>query len=220
MTTSDPAGQHASLMDKVYRRQRYFYDLTRKYYLFGRDRLIREMALPEGAAVIEIGCGTARNLIRIARLHPTARLYGLDASTEMLKTASAALERAGLTHRVDLRHAYAEDLTPSLFNRIEPFDAAIFSYSLSMIPDWNRALRAASAALKPGGRLHIVDFGDLGRSGPVRSLLKRWLALFHVEPREELLGSLEQQAAGSALRTLPLRYAFLFTGDRKVFLDR
>ena len=35
---------HAALMDRVYRRQRYIYDLTRKYYLFGRDRMIRELA--------------------------------------------------------------------------------------------------------------------------------------------------------------------------------
>jgi S-adenosylmethionine-diacylgycerolhomoserine-N-methlytransferase len=220
MGTSATGGHHhASLMDRLYRRQRYIYDLTRKYYLFGRDRLIREMELPKGAAVIEVGCGTARNLIRIARLYPTARLYGLDASTEMLKTAAAAVERAGLADRVILKHAYAEDLSPSLFNRTEPFDAAIFSYSLSMIPDWNQALRAAGAALKPEGRLHIVDFGDLGRAGPVRSLLRRWLALFHVEPREELLGSLERRAPGSALRTLPLRYAFLFSGDGKIFLQ-
>ena len=32
-------------MDKMYRHQRYFYDLTRKYYLLGRDRLINEMKI-------------------------------------------------------------------------------------------------------------------------------------------------------------------------------
>ena len=58
-------------MDRVYRYQRYIYDFTRKYYLFGRDRLIRELALKPGERVVEIGCGTARNLIRMAR--PTPR---------------------------------------------------------------------------------------------------------------------------------------------------
>ncbi len=210
---------HAALMDKIYRRQRYIYDLTRKYYLFGRDRLIRDMALPEGAAVIEIGCGTARNLIRIARRYPTAQLFGLDASAEMLKSAAVALERAGLSDRVVLRQGYAEALTPSLFDRTEPFDAAIFSYSLSMIPDWNQALKSASGALGPEGTLHIVDFGDLGGAGPSRRVLRAWLSLFHVEPREELLGALEGRLTGSrkSLRTLPLRYAFLFSGDGKIF---
>ena len=45
---------HAQLMDKVYRRQRHFYDLTRKYYLLGRDRLVREMAVRDGESVVEI----------------------------------------------------------------------------------------------------------------------------------------------------------------------
>ena len=42
MTSKMPAADHAALMDDVYRRQRFIYDLTRKYYLFGRDKLIRE----------------------------------------------------------------------------------------------------------------------------------------------------------------------------------
>ncbi|HVZ27038.1 MAG TPA: class I SAM-dependent methyltransferase, partial [Rhizomicrobium sp.] len=87
---------HAGLMDKVYRRQRYIYDFTRKYYLFGRDSLIRELDLQPDQSLVEIGCGTARNLIAIAGRFPEARLYGLDASEEMLKTARQQLARAGL----------------------------------------------------------------------------------------------------------------------------
>src|ERR1700754_1798150 len=93
---------HATLMNDVYRRQRYIYDFTRKYYLLGRDRLVDEMELPNGARVVEVGCGTARNLIRLAKRFPDAHLYGLDASTEMLKTAEAAIERAGLKSQITL----------------------------------------------------------------------------------------------------------------------
>ena len=46
-----------------------------------------------------------------------------------------------------------------------PFDRVLFSYSLSMIPDWYQALEAAVAALKSTGRIHIVDFGDLTELG-------------------------------------------------------
>ena len=82
---------HCGLMDKLYRRQRHIYDFTRKYYLFGRDRLIRNLGLKPGQRLVEIGCGTARNLIAIARRYPEARLFGLDASAEMLETARARL---------------------------------------------------------------------------------------------------------------------------------
>jgi len=205
------ARDHAGLMDKVYRRQRFFYDATRKFYLFGRDRLISELELRPSERLVEVGCGTARNLIKIARRYPGAALFGLDASAEMLKTAARNIARAGLESRIRLAPGYAEALSPAQFGEEKPFDVALFSYSLSMIPDWKGALAAAEAALSPSGRIEIVDFGDLKglpRTGEV--LLRRWLTLFHVAPRSELLSSIEAQKPGAArLTLLPGRYAFL-----------
>jgi S-adenosylmethionine-diacylgycerolhomoserine-N-methlytransferase len=199
---------HAGLMDQVYRRQRYIYDFTRKYYLFGRDSLIRELDLQPGQTLVEIGCGTARNLIAIARRYPTARLYGLDASEEMLKTARLQLARAGLADRVVLIHGLAEELYPGAFG-LKSFDHALFSYSLSMIPDWKGAIAAAAKALSSQGLIHVVDFGDL-KTMPGRGLLRRWLNLFHVTPREVLLQALEAEVekTDKALNILPGRYAF------------
>lgn len=213
---SDTDKNHAALMDDVYRYQRYIYDLTRKYYLFGRDRLIREMKPKPDARIIEIGCGTARNLIKMARTYPDARLYGLDASAEMLLTAGKSIARAGLGHQIKLVQAYAEDLTPALFGETEPFDEAVFSYSLSMIPDWKQALRAAQGALASSGRVHVVDFGDLkGLGAAGEAALRRWLALFHVAPREELLRTIAQQPGPNSLTVLAGRYAFIWVGHRE-----
>lgn len=193
MTDRSPDSSHAALMDNVYRYQRYIYDFSRKYYLFGRDRLIRELALRPDETLVEVGCGTARNLIRIARLYPNSRLFGLDASGEMLKTATASVARAGLADRIRLVHGYAEGLGPSLFAESQPFDRAVFSYSLSMIPDWKQALSAAGGALREAGRIHMVDFGDLTGLGRVgASGMKAWLRLFHVAPRIEILDAVEK----------------------------
>ena len=93
MSAAPSPEAHAGLMDRVYRRQRHVYDFTRKYYLFGRDRLIRDLALEPGESLVEIGCGTARNLIAIARAYPGVRLYGLDASSAMLETARAQIRQ-------------------------------------------------------------------------------------------------------------------------------
>jgi len=204
---------HGVLMDRIYRHQRYIYDLTRKYYLFGRDRLIAEMNLKPGDRLVEVGCGTARNLVKIAKAYPQVKLYGLDASLEMLKSAEETIRRAGLSDRITLAHGYAEALSPAMFGETKPFEAALFSYSLSMIPDWKAAISAASANLAAGGLIHIVDFGDLtGLGSLARKAMLGWLALFHVAPRVELLESLEQQK-GAALRFLPGRYAFLLTAS-------
>jgi S-adenosylmethionine-diacylgycerolhomoserine-N-methlytransferase len=206
---------HAALMDDVYRYQRYIYDFTRKYYLLGRDRLIAGLDLKPGGRVIEIGCGTARNLVKIGRAYPGVRLFGLDASSEMLVTAQKAVDRAGLTDRVTLIQAYAEDLTPALFGETAPFDAAVFSYSLSMIPDWKQSLKAADEALAAGGKIHVVDFGDLkGLPHLGEAALRKWLALFHVAPREELLQTVEKRAGGKGLDLFAGRYAFVWKSPK------
>ena len=86
---------HGALMDGVYRHQRFIYDITRKYYLLGRDRMIEGLDVPPGGSVLEVACGTGRNLIAVARRFPEARLYGFDISTEMLATARASVAKKG-----------------------------------------------------------------------------------------------------------------------------
>ena len=209
-----PAGEHraghGALMDSVYRRQRYIYDFTRKYYLLGRDHMLGQVRLGPDTRVIEIGCGTARNLILLGRKNPAASLYGVDASEAMLQTASQSVARSGL--QVFLARGFAEHVSPGLFGLREKFDAAIFSYSLSMIPDWRGALLASANAVKDEGAIHIVDFGDLKSLwGPFARGLRAWLRWFHVSPRDELLSVLERasRSGGCSLQILPFRYAFI-----------
>jgi S-adenosylmethionine-diacylgycerolhomoserine-N-methlytransferase len=204
-------------MDAMYRMQRYIYDFTRKYYLLGRDQLLRELEVPQGGAVLEIGCGTARNLIRLARQRTDLSCYGLDASTVMLTTAAAQVERRGLVPRITLRHCLAEELDHArTFGLAEPFDAAFFSYSLSMIPTWPQAIEAALGNLKPRAAFYVVDFWDQGAwPGWFRALLKRWLDLFHVHFRPELLEHLRQLEAKGVgkltIQSIAGRYAYLAT---------
>jgi S-adenosylmethionine-diacylgycerolhomoserine-N-methlytransferase len=177
----------AALMDQIYRRQRHFYDFTRKYYLLGRDRLIDGLAPPPGGRVLEIGCGTARNLVAAARAWPQARLYGIDISAEMLDTARQVVGRAGLARRIELARADATSFDPAWLFGVPSFSRVFCSYSLSMIPAWRAVLDEALRWLAPDGELHIVDFGDQERlPGWFRAGLRQWLAQFHVTPRDEL----------------------------------
>jgi len=217
-------GDHAGRMDRIYRRQRYIYDLTRKYFLFGRDRLVRQLGAVPGERIVEIGCGTARNLIRIARTHPGIRLYGLDASAEMLRTAEAAIARAKLPEPIVLKQGLAENLTPAVFDLPRPFDHAIFSYSLSMIPDWRAALIAACHSVRPDGFVHVVDFGDFKKIwAPAGRSFRSYLGLWHVTPRTELLRALESQGGSAepcALHLLPGHYAFVVKAVPGAILSR
>jgi S-adenosylmethionine-diacylgycerolhomoserine-N-methlytransferase len=185
-------------MNRMYRRQRHIYDGTRRYYLLGRDRLIAGLQPATHASVLEIGCGTGRNLVRAARLSPDARFFGIDVSTEMLTSALTALSRHGLTRRVRVAHGDAAKFDPLVLFGVPAFDHIFISYSLSMIPDWRGVLKQAASRLTPGGCLHIVDFGDQGRLPSfARALLRRWLAMFDVTPRDDLARELAAIAVGA-----------------------
>jgi S-adenosylmethionine-diacylgycerolhomoserine-N-methlytransferase len=189
------ARSHAASMDAMYRGQRHIYDLTRKYYLFGRDRLIARLDAKPGEAVLEIGCGTGRNLAKVAKRWPGAALHGLDLSSEMLKNARATLGNRAVLAQGDATAISAQ----ALFGR-STFDRAILSYALSMIPDWHSALAQATSAVAPGGSLHVVDFGDLaGLPLPLRKSLRAWLAAFQVTPRDTLMQAAEALATQHGL---------------------
>jgi len=185
-------------MNRMYRRQRHIYDGTRRYYLLGRDQLIDALRPAAGASVLEIGCGTGRNLVRAARLHPGARFFGIDVSTEMLTSAISAISRHGLSSRIRVAHGDGTAFDPQILFGVTAFDQVMISYSLSMIPDWRRVLQTAASRIKPGGRLHVVDFGRQERLPQiVRPLLLQWLALFHVTPRDDLERELSEMARSS-----------------------
>ena len=205
---------HASLMDGVYKYQRHFYDLTRKYYLLGRDRLLDELQVPDGGSILEVGCGTGRNLIKAAKRYPKARLFGVDISDEMLKTARANIDKANLSNRIVLAQGDATGFSSGELFGLESFDRVFISYALSMIPDWKNTIRHSATLLGETGSLHLVDFGQQERMpGWFRAMLFAWLSKFHVSPRGDLEDYLQDVAkegsAEAAFRNLFRGYAVL-----------
>jgi S-adenosylmethionine-diacylgycerolhomoserine-N-methlytransferase len=198
----------------MYRLQRYFYDLTRKYYLLGRDQLLREMDTQAGENVLEVGCGTGRNLIILAKCHPDVHFYGLDASTVMLETARSKIDAAGVKN-IALTTALADDFShDKTFGLHEKFDKIFFSYSISMIPSWRESIDNALSNLEPGGQLFIVDFYDQkDLPATFQKLLKWWLKKFHVRYWNDLMPHLETLAANGvgSISVTPLfrRYSFI-----------
>jgi S-adenosylmethionine-diacylgycerolhomoserine-N-methlytransferase len=143
--------------------------------------------VPDGESVLEIGCGTGRNLLRVAETYPQARVHGLDISSEMLKTARTAISKAGLQNHIRLGLGDATAFNALVAFGQNTFARIFFSYTLSMVPDWRRAVERAALLLPPEGELHIVDFGN-GEGLPdwSRQTLHTWLGRFGVAPRVEL----------------------------------
>jgi S-adenosylmethionine-diacylgycerolhomoserine-N-methlytransferase len=187
--------------------------------------MLAKVATGPNTATVEVGCGTARNLIKLARRPAPGLLYGLDASHEMLETAAASIARSGVgaggRAPIVLRQGLAEELDArKMFGREEPFDTIFFSYCLSMVPTWPGALEAALANLRPGGTLLIVDFWDQQElPGWFAAGLKKWLSFFHVHYRPEVHEALVELGRSGRVditfESVARRYAYIATLIKK-----
>ncbi|MEQ1567398.1 MAG: class I SAM-dependent methyltransferase [Myxococcota bacterium] len=171
---------HAEFLDRSYGPTHRVYDLTRKYYLLGRDTALDRLAASDWGTLVEVGSGTGRNLDLLRRRRPDARLGGVDASSVMRRHAVARLPG------VSIVEGFAEDADLTAVLGVRP-DRVLFSYCLSMVRDPDRALVNARRHLAPGGQVWVVDFGDLGGLGPAARALRGWLRWFRVEPLAEPL---------------------------------
>lgn len=184
--------EHRRFLNRYYGASRLFYDLTRKHYLLGRDAVLRDLARDRSwTRLAEIGPGTGRNLVRLRRDRPDARLGGIEACDEMLAHARARCPWAVF------QHGFAEDAPVEALFGARP-DRILFSYCLSMVADQGAAITNARRALAPGGRVIVVDFADLrGLPGPLARAFRAYLRAFHVEPLEDsALTSVESMRFG------------------------
>jgi SAM-dependent methyltransferase len=135
-----------------------------------KSRLLREAQVPRGARVLDLGCGTATLTLLVERMHPDAKVIGLDGDPKVLEVARRKVEAAG--SRIVLERGLCYDL---------PYPDASFDRVLSSMVFHHltrehkvETLREVARVLAPGGQLHVVDFGPSdGLHGRVMRLLER-----------------------------------------------
>jgi S-adenosylmethionine-diacylgycerolhomoserine-N-methlytransferase len=182
-------GSQAERLQGFYGPQARHYDAFRERLLRGRRALIRTLDVPDGAAVVELGAGTGRNLAffgeRLGRLGRVDLVDLCPALAEEARRRVAGLAARGIGNvRVHLADATA-------WRPAAPVDCVYLSYALTMIPDWWRAIDNALSMLKPGGALGIVDFyvgppnprpGTAAHGLFTRMFWPRWFAHDGVHP--------------------------------------
>ncbi len=130
-------------------------------YGVGRKHAIPALHLQEGSRVLDVGCGTGLNLPPLLEaVGETGQVVGVDRSPEMLEVGRRKTVRRP-PGNVVLVEADAEQLDRSAVSGSDgpalPFDAVLFTYSLSLMSDWKGAWHRASSLVRPGGRGAIVD---------------------------------------------------------------
>ncbi|MEO8670081.1 MAG: class I SAM-dependent methyltransferase [Tahibacter sp.] len=186
---------HAQRLSTFYAPQAAQYDRFRERLLRGRAEMIAQLPLFSGARVVELGAGTGRNVDFFGTaVERIGSIQLVDLCEPLLVQAR---ERASRQAKIQVICADATTWRPG-----QAVDCVYLSYSLSMIPDWRRAIRNALSMLKPGGVLGVVDFyisarralpGCVQHGAVTRSFWPRWFRHDGVRLDPEQLLTLREQ---------------------------
>ncbi len=120
-----------------------------------RDRAIEALALPPGSRVLDLCTGTGDLAIAATRLVAPVSVVGIDFSGEMLRRARTKVVDASLGSSIRLVRGDATRIPlPDA-----ACDAAMIGFGIRNVAEPERALRELARALRPGGRLAILEFG-------------------------------------------------------------
>jgi len=198
--------QHAYIPALSFRFLTPFFDFIQKYIVRDiryKSLLIKQANIQPGHKVLDLGCGTGTLAMMAKATQPEAEVIGLDADPEMLHMAIAKSAEQKITVKFDVGFAHQLPYPDASFDRVL---SSIMIHHLKT-PEKKKAAYEVFRVLKPGGELHIIDFGK-----PVTwygKLLGPFLHGFE-EANDNIDGKLPQIFGAPGLRTT-------ITGDFKTF---
>ncbi|MCA8997435.1 MAG: class I SAM-dependent methyltransferase [Planctomycetaceae bacterium] len=145
---------HQERLESFYSGQAQGYDDFRRRMLHSRQEMIQSIPVPESGIWVDLGAGTGENAEHIGEnIAKLQKMYLVDLSESLLEQASRRIAARSWTNVEPVCYD-ATTFAPTEGQ----VDVVTFSYSLTMIPDWFRAIDHAYELLKPGGMIGVVDF--------------------------------------------------------------
>jgi len=187
-----------------------FYDFIQKYIVRDvryKSLLIAQAAIRPGQRVLDLGCGTGTLAVMAKLAQPSAEVSGLDADPEMLKVAKykSTLQRVSVNFDIGF--------TNNLPYPDEYFDRVLSSIMIHHLktPDKIKTALEVYRVLKPGGQLHIIDFGK-----PITWYGKLLGPLLHEfeEANDNIDGKLPEMFGAPGLKTEVVGNFWTFFGDQ------
>lgn len=128
--------------------------LTTRERMFKR-RLLDQASISPGERVLDLGCGTGTLAIMAKQREPAAELVGIDGDPAILRRARAKLAEAGLDVTFDEGLADELPYPDGSFDKV--LSTLLFHHLAREVKEG--AAREVARVLRPGGELHVVDWG-------------------------------------------------------------
>ncbi len=125
--------------------------------------VIEALGLKADSIIADIGSGTGYLSVRLARVVPKGRVYGVDIEPDMVKYLAKRAEREGLKNLTAVMGTPGDPRLP------EKADLAIMVNVFHHVADRERYFRNLRQSLKVGGRIAIIDHSMDSQEGPPRS---------------------------------------------------
>ena len=187
-----------------------FYDFIQKYVVRDtryKSLLVVQANIQPGHRVLDLGCGTGTLAIMAKLAQPAAEVVGLYADPDMLKVAKYKSSLQNVPVKFDV------GFTNQLPYPDESFDRVLSSIMIHHLktPDKWQTAREVYRVLKPGGQLHIIDFGK-----PVTWYGKLLGPLLHKfeEANDNIDGKLPEIFGAPGLKTEVIGNFWTFFGDQ------
>lgn len=189
--------EHLQRSETVWNRWSDWYQLSERDFEPIRETLVGQLDLEPGDRVLEIGCGPGVNFSLLQdAVGDAGQVVAIDYSPEMVTKAEQRITANGWENVEIVR---ADATTADLCG---PYDAAIATLALSIMPHVERALRNIHSALEVGSPLGVLDIQTF-RSGAIRALnpllrkFLRWYANWNVTADvkraiDEIFGGFDQ----------------------------
>ena len=166
-----------------------------------KARLLEQAAIGPRHRVLDIGCGTGTLAIMVKRAEPSADVAGLDGDPAILERGRAKARASGVDVRLDQGMSFDLPYEDASFDRVL---SSLFFHHIK--PDAKaRTAREIARVLRPGGELHVADFGK-----PIDPLQAASFAVFRrfdgeEETRDNARGRLPEIFAAAGLADASLR---------------
>ncbi len=177
-----------------------------------RRRAVELLHLTKGDQVVEIGCGTGRNFALLERaVGPGGAVTAVDLSESML---ARARKRAARHRWTNIEFVHSDAAT---YEFPGPVDGVLSTYTLVIVPEYDRVIERACRALKPGKRCVVLDqklpSGPASRLAPLLDLLSRPFEYSRLVRERRLWESIARHAGNVRVEELYFGFVYLAVGE-------